>query len=59
MLGPKHLDHVLFLNQNCDYVEQLKGGPSGHRDNDHNSSVSGNQSRESLYQTLVSYDNKV
>ncbi|KAL7838485.1 hypothetical protein AOLI_G00268890 [Acnodon oligacanthus] len=59
MLGPKHLDHVLFLHQNCDYVEQLKGGPSGHRDSDHNSSVSGNQSRESLYQTLVSYDNKV
>lgn len=59
MLGPKHLDHVLFLHQNCDYVEQLKGGPSGHRESDHNSSVSGNQSRESLYQTLVSYDNKV
>ncbi|XP_072550143.1 E3 SUMO-protein ligase ZBED1 [Salminus brasiliensis] len=59
MMGPKHLDHVLFLHQNCDYVEQLKGGSSGHRESDHNSSVSGNQSRESLYQTLVSYDNKV
>uniref|UniRef100_W5L2R2 Zinc finger BED-type containing 4-like 2 n=1 Tax=Astyanax mexicanus TaxID=7994 RepID=W5L2R2_ASTMX len=59
MMGPKHLDHVLFLHQNCDYVEQLKGGSSGHRENDHNSNVSGNQSRESLYQTLVSYDNKV
>ncbi|KAF4073188.1 hypothetical protein AMELA_G00255950 [Ameiurus melas] len=59
MLGPKHLDQILFLHQNCDYVEQLKGGLSGHRESDHNSSLSGNQSRESLYQTLVSYDNKV
>lgn len=59
MLGPKHLDQILFLHQNCDYVEQLKGGLSGHRESDHNSSLSGNQSRDSLYQTLVSYDNKV
>ncbi|KAK1787243.1 hypothetical protein P4O66_002760 [Electrophorus voltai] len=59
MLGPKHLDHILFLHQNCDYVEQLKGSPSGHGESDHNSSVSGNQSRDSLYQTLVSYDSKV
>ncbi|XP_076867276.1 E3 SUMO-protein ligase ZBED1 isoform X2 [Brachyhypopomus gauderio] len=61
MLGPKHLDHILFLHQNCDYAEQLKGGgPSGHRESDHNSSsVGGNQTRDSLYQTLVSYDSKV
>ncbi|XP_046694658.1 E3 SUMO-protein ligase ZBED1 [Silurus meridionalis] len=59
MLGPKHLDQVLFLHQNCDYVEQLKGGLSGHRENERNSNLSGNQSRDSLYQTLVSYDNKV
>ncbi|XP_066518302.1 E3 SUMO-protein ligase ZBED1 [Hoplias malabaricus] len=59
MLGPKHLDHILFLNQNCDYLEQLKSGPSGHRECDHNNSAGGNQSRESLFQTLVSSDNKV
>lgn len=59
MLGPEHLDQVLFLHQNCEYVEQLKGGLSGHRESDHNNGLSGNQSRDSLYQTLVSYDNKV
>ncbi|XP_053341320.1 zinc finger BED domain-containing protein 4 [Clarias gariepinus] len=59
MLGPKNLDQVLFLHQNCDYVEQLKGNLPGHREIEHNSSLGGNQSRDSLYQTLVSYDNKV
>ncbi|XP_048840705.1 E3 SUMO-protein ligase ZBED1 [Brienomyrus brachyistius] len=57
-LGPQHLDHVLFLHQNSDYVENLKGGP---QDNVSNSSVhshSTQQTRESLYQSLVSYDNK-
>lgn len=58
MLGPKHLDQVLFLHQNCDYVEKLKGGRSRYQEGD-SSSLGGNQSRDSLYQTLVSYDSKV
>ncbi|XP_051749956.1 uncharacterized protein si:dkeyp-117b8.4 isoform X1 [Ctenopharyngodon idella] len=57
-LGSKHLDHILFLHQNTDYVDQLKGGTSV-REIDQWNSVSGNQSRESLYQTLVSYESKV
>ncbi|TSP36084.1 Zinc finger BED domain-containing protein 4 [Bagarius yarrelli] len=59
MLGPKELDQVLFLHQNCDYVEKLKGGYSGHQEGDHNRILCGNQNRDKLYQTLVSYDNKV
>lgn len=57
-LGSKHLDHILFLHQNTDYVDQLKGGASV-REIDQWNNVSGNQSRESLYQTLVSYESKV
>ncbi|XP_018960105.2 uncharacterized protein LOC109090725 isoform X1 [Cyprinus carpio] len=57
-LGSKHLDHILFLHQNTDYVDLLKGGSSA-RDIEQWNSVSGNQSRESLYQTLVSYESKV
>ncbi|XDV19847.1 hypothetical protein PO909_025249 [Leuciscus waleckii] len=57
-LGSKHLDHILFLHQNTDYVDQLKGGTSV-REIDQWNNVSGNQSRESLYQTLVSYESKV
>ncbi|XP_016131036.1 uncharacterized protein [Sinocyclocheilus grahami] len=57
-LGSKHLDHILFLHQNSDYVDQLKGGSST-REIEQWNSVSGNQSRESLYQTLVSYESKV
>lgn len=57
MLGSKHLDHILFLNQNCDYMEQLKSGLLGQRESDR--SLTGNQSRDNLYQTLVSYDGKV
>ncbi|XP_039518036.1 uncharacterized protein si:dkeyp-117b8.4 isoform X1 [Pimephales promelas] len=57
-LGSKHLDHILFLHQNTDYVDQLKGGPSA-REIEQWNNVSGNQSRESLYQTLVSYESKV
>ncbi|XP_057209322.1 zinc finger BED domain-containing protein 4 isoform X1 [Triplophysa rosa] len=54
-LGSKHLDHILFLHQNTDYVDQLKVGPSG-RETDQRNSVGGNQSRDNLYQTLVSYE---
>ncbi|XP_042612790.1 uncharacterized protein LOC109074825 isoform X2 [Cyprinus carpio] len=57
-LGSKHLDHILFLHQNTDYVDQLKGDSST-REIEQWNSVSGNQSRESLYQTLVSYESKV
>ncbi|XP_056314617.1 uncharacterized protein si:dkeyp-117b8.4 isoform X2 [Danio aesculapii] len=57
-LGSKHLNHILFLHQNTDYLDQLKGGSSA-REIDQWNSVSGNQSRESLYQTLVSYESKV
>ncbi|XP_026109086.1 uncharacterized protein LOC113081217 isoform X1 [Carassius auratus] len=54
-LGSKHLDHILFLHQNTDYVDQLKGDSST-REIEQWNNVSGNQSRESLYQTLVSYE---
>ncbi|XP_051981619.1 uncharacterized protein LOC127643095 [Xyrauchen texanus] len=56
-LGSKHLDHILFLHQNADYVDQLKGGTSG-LETDQRNAVSGNQSRDNLYQTLVSYESK-
>ncbi|XP_062341640.1 zinc finger BED domain-containing protein 4 [Osmerus eperlanus] len=55
-LGSQHLDHILFLHHNCDYVEQLMGeatgrprGPDKHR---------GDQTTETLYQSLVSYESK-
>ncbi|XP_055056459.2 E3 SUMO-protein ligase ZBED1 isoform X1 [Misgurnus anguillicaudatus] len=57
-LGSKHLDHILFLHQNTDYADLLKVGPS-RRETDQRNSVSVNQSRDSLYQTLVSYESKV
>ncbi|XP_018591922.2 zinc finger BED domain-containing protein 1 isoform X2 [Scleropages formosus] len=62
-MGPQHLDHILFLHQNCNYMEHLKGGHGGGRDGSGggaNSSAShgSQQSRETLYQSLVSYENK-
>ncbi|XP_051520235.1 uncharacterized protein si:dkeyp-117b8.4 isoform X1 [Myxocyprinus asiaticus] len=57
-LGSKHLDHILFLHRNTDYVDQLKGGTSG-RETDQRNAVDGTQSREYLYQTLVSYESKI
>uniref|UniRef100_A0A4W5K2U1 Zinc finger BED-type containing 4-like 2 n=1 Tax=Hucho hucho TaxID=62062 RepID=A0A4W5K2U1_9TELE len=55
ILGPQHLDHILFLHQNNDYVEKLMGGSTGHgeRDSDRNGAK---KTRETLYQSLVSYE---
>ncbi|KAJ8402168.1 hypothetical protein AAFF_G00370330 [Aldrovandia affinis] len=60
-LGPQHLDHILFLHQNSDYVEHLKGGAGTRRESGSNlgtNSHSSQQTRETLYQSLVSYENK-
>ncbi|KAJ8275665.1 hypothetical protein COCON_G00074170 [Conger conger] len=60
-LGPQHLDHILFLHQNSDYVEHLKGGTMVRREIDSSGGAanhSGQQTRETLYQSLVSYENK-
>ncbi|RXM34709.1 Zinc finger BED domain-containing protein 1 [Acipenser ruthenus] len=53
-LAPEHLDQILFLNQNCDFIEGLRGGATGtaeHR---------GGQAhaRETLYQSLVSFESQ-
>ncbi|XP_010868798.3 zinc finger BED domain-containing protein 4 isoform X2 [Esox lucius] len=55
ILGPQHLEHILFLHQNSDYVEKLMGGSKGHEDrgSDRNAAK---QTRETLYQSLVSYE---
>ncbi|MFT7798405.1 zinc finger BED domain-containing protein 1-like isoform X1 [Arapaima gigas] len=61
-LGPQHLDHILFLHQNCDYVEHLKGEHGGGRESSSGSNNvtthSSQQTRETLYQSLVSFENK-
>ncbi|KAJ7996695.1 hypothetical protein DPEC_G00239690 [Dallia pectoralis] len=55
ILGPQHLEHILFLHQNSDYVETLMGGSKVHNDggSDRNAAK---QTRETLYQSLVSYE---
>eukprot|EP00063_Salmo_salar_P009589 XP_013984424.1 PREDICTED: zinc finger BED domain-containing protein 4-like isoform X1 [Salmo salar] len=57
ILGPQHLDHIIFLHQNSDYVEKLMGGSMGHegRGSDRNGAK---KTRETLYQSLVSYESK-
>ncbi|KAJ8266600.1 hypothetical protein GJAV_G00132360 [Gymnothorax javanicus] len=57
-LGPQHLDHILFLHQNSDYVEYLKDGNGQQRDIGSTTSHGSQQTRETLYQSLVSYENK-
>ncbi|XP_069042563.1 E3 SUMO-protein ligase ZBED1 [Lepisosteus oculatus] len=62
-LGPQHLDHILFLHQNCDYLERLRGGAAGRREPAGSSTLAARaaanpQARESLYQSLVSYENR-
>ncbi|MBN3313028.1 ZBED1 protein, partial [Atractosteus spatula] len=62
-LGPQHLDHILFLHQNCDYLERLRGGAAGRREPAVSSTLAARaaanpQARESLYQSLVSYENR-
>ncbi|XP_041707210.2 zinc finger BED domain-containing protein 4 isoform X1 [Coregonus clupeaformis] len=57
ILGPQCLDHILFLHQNSDYVEKLMGVSTGHgeRGSDRNGAK---KTRETLYQSLVSYESK-
>lgn len=54
ILGPQHLDHILFLHQNSDYVEKLMGGSTGHEERGGDR----NGAKQTLYQSLVSYESK-
>ncbi|XP_024250359.1 zinc finger BED domain-containing protein 4 isoform X1 [Oncorhynchus tshawytscha] len=54
ILGPQHLDHILFLHQNSDYVEKLMGGSTGHEERGSDR----NGAKQTLYQSLVSYESK-
>ncbi|MBN3284456.1 ZBED4 protein, partial [Polyodon spathula] len=53
-LAPEHLDQILFLNQNCDFIEGLRGGATGAVER------RGGQAhaRETLYQSLVSFESQ-
>ncbi|XP_041090485.1 E3 SUMO-protein ligase ZBED1-like [Polyodon spathula] len=53
-VAPEHLDQILFLNQNCDFIEGLRGGATGAVER------RGGQAhaRETLYQSLVSFESQ-
>ncbi|TRY59887.1 hypothetical protein DNTS_008120 [Danionella cerebrum] len=56
-LGSNYLNQILFLHQNADSLDQLKGCSSA-CDIDQCNSISRNQIRESLYQTPASSESK-